>query len=347
MGFIVLGSVFLAVTGAEALYADMGISAAADPGSWLFVVLPALICNYLGQGALILTDPRRGEPVLSARASWPGRASRWCFVDGCHRDRQPGGHHRRVLARQPGDPARPVAAAGDRPHLGYAGRPDLHPARQQPVAARVLALVLLFKTSDALANAYGIAVAGTMVMTTSLAFFVVWKLWRWPLWRACVLIAAFLSIDLAFFVANLYKVLDGGYVPLLLGASTFIVMWTWSRAARSCWRRCTATRSQSGLMKMLEKSKPVRVPGRGVPDQRRRVARPRSCTISSTTRSCTSACDDVRSIRAAPARALRSATRSSICRRTSSRSSCITASWSSRASHGACGLRKLGSSSTS
>ena len=86
----------------------------------------------------------------------------------------------------------------------------------------VLALVLLFRTSDALANAYGIAVSGTMVSTTSLAFFVVWKLWRWPLWGALALVAVFLSIDLSFFVANLYKVLDGGWVPLLLGSAMFV-----------------------------------------------------------------------------------------------------------------------------
>ena len=78
----------------------------------------------------------------------------------------------------------------------------------------VLALVLMFRSSDALANAYGIAVSGTMVATTALAFFVVWRLWRWPLWGALALVCVFLSIDVSFLVANLYKVLDGGWVPL-------------------------------------------------------------------------------------------------------------------------------------
>ena len=76
----------------------------------------------------------------------------------------------------------------------------------------VLALVLLFRSSDNLANAYGIAVSGTMVATTALAFFVVWKLWRWPLWAALTIVCGFLSIDVGFFIANLYKVLDGGWV---------------------------------------------------------------------------------------------------------------------------------------
>jgi KUP system potassium uptake protein len=129
----------------------------------------------------------------------------------------------------------------------------------------VLALVILFKSSDALANAYGIAVAGTMVTTTALAFFVVWKMWRWPLWAALLLILSFLTIDVAFFIANLYKVLDGGYVPLLLGSISFVVMWTWSRGSRILIEK---THRDSipmlQLLKMLEKSKPTRVPGTAV-----------------------------------------------------------------------------------
>jgi len=145
----------------------------------------------------------------------------------------------------------------------------------------VLALVLLFRSSDALANAYGIAVSGTMVATTALAFFVVWKLWHWPLWGALALICAFLTIDVSFFIANLYKVLDGGWVPLLLGCATFVVMWTWSRGSSIL---ASKTHRDSipmaDLMKMLEKSKPVRVPGTAVfltsdPS----VAPRRSCTI--------------------------------------------------------------------
>ena len=129
----------------------------------------------------------------------------------------------------------------------------------------VLALVLLFRSSDALANAYGIAVSGTMVATTALAFFVVWKLWHWPLWGALALICAFLSIDISFFIANLYKVLDGGWVPLLLGCATFVVMWTWSRgSAILASKTHRDSIPMTDLIKMLEKSKPVRVPGTAV-----------------------------------------------------------------------------------
>ena len=129
----------------------------------------------------------------------------------------------------------------------------------------MLVLVLLFRSSDALANAYGIAVTGTMVTTTALAFFVVWKLWRWPLWAALALVCAFLSIDVGFFIANLYKVLDGGWVPLMLGAAMFVMMWTWSRGSAIL---AAKTHRDSipmvDLIQMLEKSKPVRVPGTAV-----------------------------------------------------------------------------------
>jgi KUP system potassium uptake protein len=157
--------------------------------------------------------------------------------------------------------------------IGIAGRLRRNPQEGQIFIPRVnnlllggvLALVLLFRTSDALANAYGIAVAGTMVTTTSLAFFVVWKLWRWPLWRAALLIAAFLSIDIAFFVANLYKVLDGGYVPLLLGSASFAAMWTWAKGSDILAAKLHRDSIPIGdLLKMLAKSKTVRVTGTAV-----------------------------------------------------------------------------------
>ena len=210
-----LGSVFLAVTGAEALYADMGhFGRRPIQAAWLFIVLPALVCNYLGQGALILNDPKAVEnPFYLLAPGWGARAAH-SSVDRGDGDRQPGRHHRRLFAGQPGDPARIAAAPGDRPHLPTQEGQIFIPRVNRVLLLGVLGLVLLFRSSDALANAYGIAVSGTMVATTSLAFFVVWKLWRWPLWAALTLTGAFLSIDVGFFVANLYKVLDGGWVPL-------------------------------------------------------------------------------------------------------------------------------------
>jgi KUP system potassium uptake protein len=129
----------------------------------------------------------------------------------------------------------------------------------------VLLLVVAFKSSSALASAYGIAVTGTMVVTTGLAFVVVWRKWDWPLWAALLLISAFLVVDLAFLAANLMKVKDGGWVPLALGGCAMIIMWTWTRGTRLLAEK---THRDSiplrELIAMLEKSKPTRVPGTAV-----------------------------------------------------------------------------------
>src|ERR1700722_16417932 len=260
MGFVVLGSVFLAVTGAEALYADMGhFGRKPIQAAWLFIVLPALICNYLGQGALILSNPKAVEnPFYLMAPSW-GLVPLILLSTAAT-----------VIASQAVITGA-YSLASQAIQLGLLPRLEIvHTSSTQegqifiPRVTRVLllgvlALVLLFRSSDALANAYGIAVSGTMVATTSLAFFVVWKLWRWPLWAALALTGAFLSIDIAFFIANLYKVVDGGWVPLTLGAAMFILMWTWSRGSVILLAR---THRDSipmlDLIKMLEKSKPVR-----------------------------------------------------------------------------------------
>ncbi|HXT09598.1 MAG TPA: potassium transporter Kup [Roseiarcus sp.] len=265
-GFMVLGSVFLAVTGAEALYADMGhFGRRPIQASWLFIVLPALICNYLGQGALILSDPKAvANPFYLLAPAWALAPlvvlstaatviASQAVITGAY-----------SLVSQ-------AIQLGLLPRLEIVHTSDTQegqifiPRVNRLMLVGVLALVLLFKSSEALANAYGIAVAGTMVTTTSLAFFVVWKLWRWPLWRTVALIAAFLSIDIAFFLANLYKVLDGGYVPLLLGATSFTVMWTWARGSQILLDKTHRDAiPMADLLKMLAKSKPTRAPGTAV-----------------------------------------------------------------------------------
>jgi KUP system potassium uptake protein len=266
IGFIVLGSVFLAVTGAEALYADMGhFGRRPIQAAWLFIVLPALVCNYLGQGALILTDPTAVQNPFYLLAPGWGLAPLVLLSTAAT-----------VIASQAVITGA-YSLASQAIQLGLLPRLEIvHTSSTQegqifiPRVTRVLllgvlGLVLLFRSSDALANAYGIAVSGTMVATTSLAFFVVWKLWRWPLWAALALTGAFLSIDVAFFVANLYKVVDGGWVPLTIAVAMFVLMWTWSRGSVILQAR---THRDSipmlDLIKMLEKSKPVRVPGTAV-----------------------------------------------------------------------------------
>ena len=131
--------------------------------------------------------------------------------------------------------------------------------------AAVLTLVLAFRTAAALAFAYGTAVTGTITITTLLFFYYARHQWRWPLWAALTLTGAFLSIDVGFFLANLYKVVDGGWVPLAIGTATFVLMWTWSRGSAILLLRTHRDSIPTlDLIKMLEKSKPVRVPGTAV-----------------------------------------------------------------------------------
>jgi KUP system potassium uptake protein len=266
MGFVALGSVFLAVTGAEALYADMGhFGRRPIQAAWLFVVLPALVANYLGQGALIIHDPQAVENPFYLLAP------AWALVPMILLSTAATVIASQAVITGAFSLVAQAIQLGLLPRLEIVHTSDTQegqifiPRVNRLLLLGVLALVILFKSSDALANAYGIAVAGTMVTTTALAFFVVWKMWRWPLWAALLLILSFLTIDVAFFIANLYKVLDGGYVPLLLGSISFVVMWTWSRGSRILIEK---THRDSipmlQLLKMLEKSKPTRVPGTAV-----------------------------------------------------------------------------------
>ena len=266
LGFIVMGGVFLAVTGAEALYADMGhFGRKPIQAAWLLVVLPALILNYLGQGALILVDPKAVDNSFYLLApSWALLPMVLLSTAAT------------VIASQAVITGA-YSLASQAIQLGLLPRLEIvHTSASQEgqiyiprvnrvLLVGVLALVVLFRSSDALANAYGIAVAGTMVATTALAFFVVRYLWKWPLAATLALVGAFVAVDLTFFVANLYKVLDGGWVPLLLGATMFTLMWTWSRGSALLSEKTHRdSLPMADLIRMLEKSKPTRVPGTAV-----------------------------------------------------------------------------------
>jgi KUP system potassium uptake protein len=266
VGFAVLGSVFLAVTGVEALYADMGhFGRLPIQIAWIGFVLPALLLNYLGQGALILSRPEAvGNPFFLLAPDWgllplvilstmATTIAAQAVITGAF-----------SLARQ-------AIQLGLLPRLEithtsakqegqiYIGRVN------RLLLIGVLLLVIVFKSSSALASAYGIAVTGTMVMTTSLAFIVVWRKWRWPLWAAIMFLLAFLTVEFVFLAANLMKVVDGGWVPLLLGACSMIVMWTWVRGSALLAEK---THRDSipimDLIAMLEKSRPTRVPGTAI-----------------------------------------------------------------------------------
>jgi KUP system potassium uptake protein len=266
LGFIVLGSVFLAVTGAEALYADMGhFGRRPIQVAWMFLVLPALTLNYLGQGALVLDRASATEnPFFLLAPSWAllplvllatiaTVIASQAVITGAF-----------SLARQ-------AIQLGLLPrmeiqHTSETQGGQIFIARvNRLLLTGVILLVLLFKSSSALASAYGIAVTGTMVVTTALAFVVVWKRWHWPLWAAACFVSAFLAIDLAFLAANLLKVVDGGYVPLMLAACSMVLMWTWVRGTNLLSQKTHRDSiPMQDLIRMLEKSKPTRVPGTAI-----------------------------------------------------------------------------------
>ncbi len=266
IGFIVLGSVFLAVTGAEALYADMGhFGRLPIQLAWLFFILPALTLNYLGQGALVLKHrwamenpffllaPRWALLPMVLLATVATVIASQAVITGAF-----------SLARQ-------AIQLGLLPRMEIQHKSETQegqifiPKINQLLLIGVVLLVLLFKSSSALASAYGIAVSGTMVVTTALAFVVVWKKWHWPLWAAVPFVSAFLLIDCIFFAANLMKVVEGGWVPLLLACCSMIVMWTFVRGNSLLSQKMLRDSIPlKDLIRMLEKSKPTRVPGTAI-----------------------------------------------------------------------------------
>ena len=265
-GFVTLGLVFLAVTGAEALYADMGhFGRKPIQYAWIFFVLPALLLNYLGQGALVLKDQSAIKDPFFLMV--PG----WALIPFV------------ILSTAATVIASQAVITGafslirQAIQLGLLPRMEIQhtsettegqifvPRANRMMLFGVLLLVFLFKSSDALANAYGIAVTGTMVVTTLLAFFVVRSRWKWPLLTSLVVTGFFLTIDLAFLLANLVKVLDGGWVPLVLAGCSMLVMWTWVRGTKLLSQKTHRDSIATvDLVRMLQKSKPTRVPGTAI-----------------------------------------------------------------------------------
>jgi KUP system potassium uptake protein len=230
VGVVVLGAVFLTVTGAEALYADLGhFGRRPIQWAWFVVVFPALTLNYLGQGALVLKHPEAMEnpfylmfpswallPVVILATAATIIASQ-AVITGAF-----------SLVRQA-------------IHLGYLPRMEILftsetntgqiflPGVNMLLLIGVLALVLGFESSDALATAYGISVTGAMVVTTMMAFEFVRARWRWPRIVAALALAPLLALELVFLGANLLKIHDGGYVPVMMAVAFTVIMWTWKR----------------------------------------------------------------------------------------------------------------------
>ncbi len=264
--FVILGSVFLAVTGGEALYADMGhFGRGPIRRGWFLIVFPALALNYLGQGALLLRDPSVATaPFFQMAPSW-GTLPLVILATAAT-----------VIASQAlitGTYSLTLTAI----QLGYLPRLSVRHtsehARGQIYIPLVnwllmlacLALVLAFRSSTNLAAAYGVAVTMTMLITTLLFYFVARHLWKWPLWRAGLLCTFFVMIESLFLGANLLKFFAGGWLPLVIGTLIFALMSTWNTGRRLVRERLEASAlSQELLIESLSRRGPIKVPGTAV-----------------------------------------------------------------------------------
>jgi KUP system potassium uptake protein len=230
IGLVTLGAVFLAVTGGEALYADLGhFGRKPIQSAWLFFVLPALLINYFGQGALVLSDPAAIEnsfyrmvpdflllPLVTLATAATVIASQ-AVITGAY-----------SLARQ-------AVQLGLLPRFEVRYTSEIHagqiylPRVNRLLLIGVVLLVLMFRTSSGLASAYGIAVSTTMVADGIMGFVVIWKLWHWSPTAAAAVMLPLVVVDTTFFSANLLKLLEGAWVPLLFGLSMAVMIWTWRR----------------------------------------------------------------------------------------------------------------------
>ena len=266
IGLVALGAVFLAVTGGEALYADLGhFGRKPIQTAWLGFVLPSLLLNYFGQGALVLAHPEAIEnpfyrmapdflllPLVILATMATVIASQAVITGAYSLVRQ---------AIQLGLLPRFEVRYTSESHAGQIYLPRVNTM----LLIGVLLLVGLFRTSGGLASAYGIAVSTTMVADGIMGFIVIWKLWNWRLASAAALMIPFVIVDATFFSANLLKLFEGAWVPLLFGATMAVIIWTW--------RRGTAILAQKtrrievpllDLIRSLEKRPPHVVPGTAI-----------------------------------------------------------------------------------
>jgi KUP system potassium uptake protein len=265
-GFLVLGSVFLVVTGGEALYADMGhFGAGPIRIGWYTIVFPALLLNYFGQGALLLRDPSAAtNPFYGLVPSWglypvvviattAAVVASQALISGAFSLTQ--------QAVQLGFFPRVTIVHTSKSTEGQIFIPEINTA----LLIACVSCVLLFKSSTALAAAYGIAVTGTMAITTIIYYVVLTRAWGWPRWKAGTLAGLFLIFDLAFFSANAAKFLDGGWFPITVAALMFAVMTTWKRGRRELAEKFRATMLPlDAFLADIVLTKPHRVRGTAV-----------------------------------------------------------------------------------
>ena len=265
-GFVVLGAVVLVVTGGEALYADMGhFGPQPIRLAWFALVLPALTLNYFGQGALILHNPAAAQNpffMLAPRmmlyplvvlATAAAIIASQALISGAFSLTQ--------QAVQLGYSPRVNIVHTSKTEAGQIYIPEVNTA----LMVGCLLVVLGFRSTSALGAAYGIAVTGTMAITTILYYILARSRWNWSFAKAGAFLAFFLTIDLGFFSANALKILHGGWVPIMLAVVIFNLMTTWHRGRRIVQKLLTRGSLPIDLfLDDVAKNKPVRVPGTAV-----------------------------------------------------------------------------------
>jgi KUP system potassium uptake protein len=266
IGLVTLGLVFLAVTGGEALYADLGhFGRKPIQTAWLFLVFPALLLNYFGQGALVLADesaianpfyrlvPESLLMPMIVLATVATVIASQAVITGAY--------SLVAQAIQLGLLPRLAIRHTSAEHHGQIYIPRVTVA----LLAGVLLLVGLFRTSSALASAYGIAVTTTMVVDGILGLLVVWKLWNWKLWQAALLVAPLVFVDAVFFSANLLKIFDGAWAPIAFGSSMVLIILTWRRGTGILAQKTRRTEVPlETLVRSLQRKPPHVVPGTAV-----------------------------------------------------------------------------------
>jgi KUP system potassium uptake protein len=268
IGLITLGAVFLVVTGSEALYADLGhFGRKPIQTAWFYLVLPALLINYFGQGALVLSNPEaianpfyRLVPMpdifllpMVVLATMATVIASQAVITGAYSIT----HQAIQLGLLPRFEIRHTSAA----LYGQIYMPRVNIL----LLVGVLLLVGLFRTSSDLAGAYVLAVAGTSLMATLLAFIVVWKMWRWKIWSALLLISPFAITDGTFLIAALTKLHEGAWLPVAFGGFIVLIMMTWRRGTGILMQKTRRTEVPlESLVHSLEKKSPHVVPGTAV-----------------------------------------------------------------------------------
>jgi KUP system potassium uptake protein len=266
IGLVTLGLVFLAVTGGEALYADLGhFGRRPIQTAWLFLVFPALILNYFGQGALVLADEAAIENpfyrMMPSSLLLPTIVLATVATIIASQAVITGAYSLVAQATQLGLLPRLAIRHTSAEHHGQIYIPRVTVA----LLCGVLLLVGLFRTSSALASAYGIAVTTTMVVDGILGLLVVWKLWHWKLWQAAALVAPLVFVDGVFFSANLLKIFDGAWAPLAFGASMVLLILTWRRGTGLLTQKTRRTEVPlDTLVRSLQRKPPHVVPGTAV-----------------------------------------------------------------------------------